>query len=154
VAWSSVMHLSLCFGETSYITFHRCLPNVNYFGQMILEKFFSIGQSQTRTAYGGHITCMIGTKYGNFVQDLQYSNNSLCLLVSGEFFFFNYQPIRNKNCPWGTMFFVQSWWNEEISRPSIDGSCKILLYLAKRFQRWFSEIDQPDTRIAYGSHFC
>jgi len=38
---------------------------------MVLE-IFKIGQSQTRTAYCGHISCMIGTKYGNFVQDLPY----------------------------------------------------------------------------------
>jgi len=39
---------------------------------MVLEKIYSIGQSQTRTVYGGHISCMIGTKYGNCVQDLPY----------------------------------------------------------------------------------
>jgi hypothetical protein len=34
--------------------------------------------------------------------------------------------------------------------PSIDVSCKILLYLAKWFQRRrFLEIDQSETRIAY-----
>ena len=32
---------------------------------------FRFGQSQTRTAYSGHISCMMGTKYSNFVQDLQ-----------------------------------------------------------------------------------
>jgi hypothetical protein len=37
-----------------------------------LEKIFLIGQSQTRTVYCGHISCMIDTKYGNFVQDLSY----------------------------------------------------------------------------------
>jgi hypothetical protein len=37
-----------------------------------LERFILIGRSQTRTAYGGHISCMIGTKYINFVQDLPY----------------------------------------------------------------------------------
>jgi len=37
--------------ETLYRTFHMCfLPNFNQFGQMVLEKFFLIGQSQTRTA--------------------------------------------------------------------------------------------------------
>ena len=34
--------------------------------------------------------------------------------------------------------------------PSIDASCKLLLYLVKWFQRRrFLEIDQPETRIAY-----
>jgi hypothetical protein len=38
---------------------------------------------------------------------------------------------------------------------SIDAACKILLYLAKRFQRRrFLEINQPETRIAFGSHVC
>jgi len=37
--------------------------------------------------------------------------------------------------------------------PSTDASCKILLYLAKWFQRRiFLEIDQPETRIVYGGH--
>ena len=85
---------------------------------MVLEKIFLIGQSQTRTVYGGHISyftlnifhCskrqkdktqvkqlrqsspityiskytiehiswIIGTKYENVVQNLPYSNNSLC----------------------------------------------------------------------------
>ena len=31
---------------------------------------FWLGQSQTRTAYGGHISCMMDTKYSNLVQDL------------------------------------------------------------------------------------
>jgi hypothetical protein len=34
-------------------------------------------------------------------------------------------------------------------RPSIDISCKMLLNLAKRFQRRFLEINQPETRIAH-----
>ena len=39
---------------------------------MVLEKIFLIGQSQTRTAYGGHVSYMISTQYGNFVQDLPF----------------------------------------------------------------------------------
>ena len=36
---------------------------------------------------------------------------------------------------------------------SIDASCKMLLYLVKWFQRRrILEIDQPETRIAYGGH--
>jgi hypothetical protein len=39
--------------------------------------------------------------------------------------------------------------------PAIDASCKILLYLAGRFQsRRFLEIDQSETRIVNGSHVC
>jgi hypothetical protein len=36
--------------------------------------------------------------------------------------------------------------------PFIDGYCKISFYLAKRFQRRFLGIDQPETRIADGSN--
>jgi hypothetical protein len=39
--------------------------------------------------------------------------------------------------------------------PSIDASCQVSVHLAKRFQgRRFLEIDQPETRIAYGSRVC
>jgi hypothetical protein len=37
--------------------------------------------------------------------------------------------------------------------PSIDAPYQVSIYLAKRFQRRrFLEIDQLETRIAYGSH--
>ena len=39
--------------------------------------------------------------------------------------------------------------------PSIDASYHIAVHLAKRFQMIrFLEIDQPETRITYGGHFC
>jgi len=31
-----------------------------------------MGKSQTRTAYGSNVSCMIGMKYGNFAKDLPY----------------------------------------------------------------------------------
>jgi hypothetical protein len=38
---------------------------------------------------------------------------------------------------------------------SIDASYQVAVYLAKRFQkRRFLEIDQLETRIAYGSQIC
>jgi hypothetical protein len=41
------------------------------------------------------------------------------------------------------------------TEPSIGVSHQILVHLAKQFQRRrFLEIDQPETRIAYGSHVC
>ena len=40
---------------------------------LVLKKIILIGQSQTRTVYVGHISCMIGTNYGNVVQDLPYT---------------------------------------------------------------------------------
>ena len=39
--------------------------------------------------------------------------------------------------------------------PSIDDSYQVSVHLAKWFQRRrFLEIDQIETRIAYGSHIC
>jgi hypothetical protein len=37
---------------------------------------------------------------------------------------------------------------------SIDASYQVSVHLAKRFQRRFLEIDQSETRIAYGGHVC
>ena len=38
--------------------------------------------------------------------------------------------------------------------PSIDASYQVSVHLAKRFQRRFVEIDQPETRFAYGGPVC
>jgi hypothetical protein len=39
--------------------------------------------------------------------------------------------------------------------PSIGASHQVSVHLAKQFQRRrFLEINQPETRIAYGSHAC
>jgi hypothetical protein len=39
--------------------------------------------------------------------------------------------------------------------PSIDASYQVSVHLAKQFQSGrFLAIDQPETRIAYGSHVC
>jgi hypothetical protein len=39
--------------------------------------------------------------------------------------------------------------------PSIDASYQVSVHLAKRLQRTiFLEIDQLETKIAYGSHIC
>jgi hypothetical protein len=39
--------------------------------------------------------------------------------------------------------------------PAIDASYQVSVHLAKQFQRTrFLEIDQLETRIAYGSHIC
>ena len=41
------------------------------------------------------------------------------------------------------------------TEPPIDASHQVSVPLAKRFQRRrFLHIDQPETRIAYGSHVC
>jgi hypothetical protein len=38
--------------------------------------------------------------------------------------------------------------------PSIDASYQVSVHLVMWFQRRFLEIDQPETRISYGSHVC
>jgi hypothetical protein len=41
------------------------------------------------------------------------------------------------------------------TEPSIGASHQVLVHLAKQFQkRRFLEINQPETRIAYGSNVC
>jgi hypothetical protein len=41
------------------------------------------------------------------------------------------------------------------TEPSIGASHQISVHLAKQFQRRrFLEINQPETRITYGSHVC
>jgi hypothetical protein len=41
------------------------------------------------------------------------------------------------------------------TEPSIGASHQISVHFAKQFQRrTYLEIDQPETRIAYGSHVC
>jgi len=41
------------------------------------------------------------------------------------------------------------------TEPSIGASYQVSVHLAKQFQRRrFLEINQPETRIAYGSHVC
>jgi hypothetical protein len=41
------------------------------------------------------------------------------------------------------------------TEPSIDASHQVSVHLTKQFQRRrFLEINQPETRIAYGSHVC
>ena len=56
---------------------------------------------------------------------------------------------------------LEAQWAEPVSltfhsaEPSIGASHQISVHLAKHFQRRrFLEIDQPETRIAYGSHAC
>jgi hypothetical protein len=38
--------------------------------------------------------------------------------------------------------------------PSIDVSYQVSVHLAKLFQRRLLEIDQPETKIAYGGYVC
>jgi hypothetical protein len=66
------------------------------------------------------------------------------------------QPIRNKNRLWWPCLLTDRDGMSNVYRgPSIDASYQFSDHLAKRFQRRrFLEIDQSETRIAYGGHVC
>ena len=63
---------------------------------------------------------------------------------------------QKQESPVSAMFVNGSGRNEQsLQRPSIDASYQVSVHLAKQFQRTrFLEIDQLETRIAYGSHIC
>jgi hypothetical protein len=70
--------------------------------------------------------------------------------------FYRNQPIRNKNCLWWPCLLTN---RDEMSilyrGPSIDDSYQVSFQLATQFQgRRFLEIDQSETRIAFGVHVC
>ena len=69
---------------------------------------------------------------------------------------FRNQLIRNKNClrrPY--LLTDQNGMSNSYRGPSIDASYHVSVHLAKLFQsRRFLEINQSETRIAYGSHIC
>ena len=46
--------------------------SINLVKRLWRRFFLFFWQSKTRTAYGGHISCMISMKYWNFAQDLPY----------------------------------------------------------------------------------
>jgi hypothetical protein len=71
--------------------------------------------------------------------------------------FFLNQPIRNRNGLWWPCLLTDQDKMSNIYRggPSIDASYQVSVYLEKWFQRKrFLEIDQSETRIAYGGHVC
>jgi hypothetical protein len=67
-----------------------------------------------------------------------------------------FYPIRNKNRLWWPCLLMD-WDRKRIlyRGPSIDASYQVSVHLALWFQRRrFLEIDQSETRIAYGGHVC
>ena len=69
---------------------------------------------------------------------------------------FRNRPTRNNNCLWWPCLLTdQNGMSNSHRGPSIDASYHVLVHLAKLFQsRRFLEIDQSETRIAYGGHVC
>jgi hypothetical protein len=69
---------------------------------------------------------------------------------------FRNRPIWNKNCLWRPCLLIdQNEMSIPYRWPSIDASYQVSNHLAKRFQRRrFLEIDQSETRIAYGGNVC
>ena len=66
------------------------------------------------------------------------------------------QPIRNKNRLWQPCLLMdREEMNNLYREPPIDETYQVSVHLAKWFQRRrFLEIDQSETRIAYGGHVC
>jgi hypothetical protein len=70
--WACVTHLSFCFEETYYRTFHRCFPPI--FGSFCYavseKKIFRNWLIWKRIACGGHVCLRIGTKWAIAIEDL------------------------------------------------------------------------------------
>jgi hypothetical protein len=135
---SLICHFALrkLYTEPSIGTSNQISINL---AKWLWRRYFFIGQLQTRTAYGGHISCMIGTKYGilyrishtSFLQ----SNNSLCLLVSEENIFLNFNQSETRIVNGDHGWSIRDEMMKSRGGPSTDASYKMLLYLATWFQR-------------------
>ena len=126
---------------------------------MVLEKIL-FNWPTTKQFYGGHISCMIGKKYRNFVQNLNtsflQSSNSQSILVSEEQILtnqkqelliedlpqmlriqiFRNRPTRNKNCLLRPCLFINLDDISNLNRGSaLDTSYHVSVNLTKRFQR-------------------
>ena len=75
--------------------------------------------------------------------------------VSEKKIFLN-RPIRNKSCLWRPCLLADRNYMSNLYRgPSKDASYQVSVHLAKRFRgKDFLDIDQSETRIAYGGHLC
>ena len=69
--------------------------------------------------------------------------------------FFQKSTNQKQEFPVAVMFVNGSEINEQLYRgPPKDVSYQIQIHLAKRFREDYLEINQSETRIAYGEHVC
>ena len=135
---------------------NKCfLPGFGSFGQAFQRRrfFLEINQSETRIACGGHVCKRIKTKSAIFIEDLPQ-------MLPTKFQFtwptgyrdkiFRNRPTRNKNCLWQP-FLLRNRGRNEQSLQRIFHRC-LISYPVSVHRRKCLEIDQPETRIAYGGH--
>ena len=143
-------------------TSHRCiLPNFSSFGKVVSEE--KIFQKSTNQKQELSVAAMFVNGSGRN-QQWQQRTFHRCFLpsfgsfgqtVSEEKNLKN-QPIRNKNRLWRPCLLKDRDGIIHLYRgPSIDASYQVSVHLDTGFQRRrFLEIDQSETRIACGGHFC
>ena len=142
--------------------FHRCfLPRFGPFGQAASEQ--KIFQKSTNQEKELPVAAMFFNGLGQNEQSLQRTFHRCFLPSFGSFGkavsedkIFRNRPIRNKNCLWQPYLLMDRDEMRNLYRgPPIDASYQVSVHLTKRFQRTrFLEINQLETRIAYGSHIC
>jgi hypothetical protein len=138
-----------------------CEISLSMAKQFQRRRFLENDKPETKIAYGT-MFAKDRNEMRNFYRetsiDASYIVPRCGLFVLGvsEEKIFRNLPTRNKNCPWQLCLLKDL--NEIITLnrgPSIDASYQVSVHLAKRFQRRrFLEIDQPETKIAHGSHVC
>ena len=141
---------------------YRCfLPSFISFGQAVSEE--KLFQKSNNKKQELSMTAMFvnGSKRN---EQFPYRTFHRCFLpcfgpfgqVVSEQKIFRNRPIRNKNCMWQPCLLMdRNKMSNLCKESSIDASYQVSVHLAKRFQRTrFLEIDQLETRIAYGSHIC
>ena len=76
--------------------------------------------------------------------------------VSEEKIVFRNQPIKNKNCLWRPCLLTDRDEMINLFREPIYAFYQVSVHLAKQFQRkrFCLNINQSETRIARGGHFC
>ena len=124
------------------------------------RRFLEIDQPETRIFNGGHVCLRIGKKLEilkrAFHRCFLPSCGSFGEVVSEK----SFQKLTNQK-----QEIVYEWWpclltvcdtmSNLYRGPSIDASYQVSVNFAKWFQRRrFLEINQPETKIAYGSHMC